>query len=345
MLAGTDHQAPGSLSQHRFDGSMSFAELEFPPLIVLVGPTAVGKTAVYIQLAKQFDIELVSADSRLFYRGLDIGTAKPTNAERKLVPHHLIDVVDPDQPWSLADYRRVVQQTILAIHRRGKLPVLIGGTGQYVSAIVEGWQPPPRPQTDAYRQELEAYAEQEGSQALHSRLAGIDPASAARIDHRNIRRVIRALEIFEITGKPASELRVKQAPAYRILRLGLSLPRQQLYQRLDARLEAMLEAGWEVEVRRLLDQGYDFMSPAFSAIGYRQMAAYVRGEKSLDQVKQEIKRITRQFVRRQANWFKPDDARIHWFVNHDAVVDEISVLIRTWLKDAVGKDAELEDAV
>jgi tRNA dimethylallyltransferase len=301
-------------------------------LIALLGPTAVGKTALSFALAERYEIEIVSADSRIFYRGLDIGTAKPTIEEQRTIPHHLVDVSSPDIPWSLADFRRATIDAIDAIHDRGTLPVLVGGTGQYISAILEGWQPPPRSESNVYREELEAYAKREGSLALHAQLAQVDPSAAGRIDHRNVRRVIRALEIIKLTGRPASEQRVKQAPPYQILRIGLSLPRQVLYERIDARIAAMLEAGWEDEVRQLLDQGYDFDTSPFSAIGYRQIAKSVQGEMSLEQAVTDIKRLTRQFVRRQANWFKADDARIHWFENHDQVIDEVSDLIDRWLE-------------
>jgi tRNA dimethylallyltransferase len=304
---------------------------ELPPLIALVGPTAVGKTAVSLELAKKFEMEIISADSRLVYRGLDIGTAKPSSDELTQIPHHLVNVVGLDQPWSLGDYREAVKNAIRSIHLRGKMPMLVGGTGQYVSAILEGWQPPPRPSTDDIREELERLAMEQGSQALHSRLAELDPASAERIDHRNVRRVIRALEIIAVTGKPASDVRIQETPPYRILRIGLNLPRQQLFRRIDTRLEAMLAAGWELEVRDLMSQGCDFGSPPFSAIGYRQLRDYVRGEKTMQQVSAEIKKGTRQFVRRQANWFKADDDRIHWFENTYNVVEEISARIRIWL--------------
>jgi tRNA dimethylallyltransferase len=301
------------------------------PLVALLGPTAVGKTSLSLSLAERFEIEIISADSRLFYRGLDIGTAKPSGKEQEAVPHHLIDVTTPDQPWSLADFRQAAYLAIDGVHARGNLPLLVGGTGQYISALLEGWQPPPKSESDSFRKDLEAVANNEGSQALHARLAKGDPLAAEQIDHRNIRRVIRALEIIELTGKPASAQRIKQAPPYRILRIGLSLPRVQLYSRIDARIEAMLNEGWENEVRQLLDQGYDFSSAPFSAIGYRQIASYVRDEISFEQAKAEIKRLTRQFVRRQANWFKSDDDRIHWYENSTEAIEEISALITQWL--------------
>ena len=312
---------------------MSKGEKILPPLIALVGPTAVGKTALSLRLAERFRMEIISADSRLFYKGLNIGTAKPSRKEREGIPHHLIDVTTPDRPWNLADFREAAYEAIDSVHDRSNLPLLVGGTGQYVIAVLEGWQPPPRTESDSFRKALEVIADSEGSQALHARLEEVDPEAAEKIDQRNIRRVIRALEIIELTGKPASTQRIKQAPPYRILQIGLSLPREQLYSRIDARIEAMLSEGWEEEVRQLLDQGYDFNSAPFSAIGYRQLASYLREEISLELAKAEIKRLTRQFVRRQANWFKSDDVRIQWFENSTEVIEEIGALITRWLEE------------
>lgn len=305
-----------------------------PPLIVLLGPTAVGKTALSIALARDFALEIVSADSRLFYRGMDIGTAKPTFEERQQVPHHLIDVVTPDQPWSLATFREAAETAIRSIHQKDKCPLIVGGTGQYIRAILEGWEPPPRGTTNAYRHELEGIAQAEGPEALHKRLAEVDPQSALRIDYRNVRRVIRALEIFKVTGKTATELRRKESPHYRILRIGLTLPRDELYHRIDERIQHMLKNGWEEEVRHLLSQGYDFDTAPFSAIGYRQLAAYVKGDLTLDEAVSQIKKLTRQFVRRQSNWFKVDDLLIHWFTNRGSVLEDVRMLIRDWMPEA-----------
>ncbi len=307
--------------------------LILPPLIALLGPTAVGKMSLSIALAEKFDLEIVSADSRLFYRGMDIGTAKPSIEERKLVPHHLIDVTTPDQPWSLVEFCTAAGKVIETIHQRGKCPMIVGGTGQYVYAILEGWEPPPRGETDAYRNELKLFARKKGPESLHRRLAKVDPESAKRIDYRNVRRVIRALEIFKVTGKTASELRRKEPPPYRTLRVGLTLPRDQLYQQIDERIGTMLKNGWEGEVRDLLSQGFDFSTAPFSAIGYRQLAAYIRGDLTLDEAIGEIKKLTRQFVRRQANWFKRDDPMIHWYTSRGAVLEEISTFIQVWLHE------------
>jgi tRNA dimethylallyltransferase len=264
---------------------------------------------------------------------MDIGTAKPTLEERKKVPHHLIDVVNPDQTWSLAIYQAEARKVVEDIQARGKIPLLVGGTGQYISAVLEGWQIPPSSMDKTYREDLLSLAKQEGAKVLHKRLEAIDPQSAARIDYRNIRRVIRALEIYKVSGKTATELRQKKSPSYPALKIGLTLPREILYQRIDQRLEKMIEAGWEDEVRALISQGFDFERPAFSAIGYRQMAAVVAGEITIDEAKVQIRRLTRQFVRRQANWFKKSDPTIHWFNQHEDTLQAVCELISGWMKD------------
>ena len=195
------------------------------PVIAILGPTAVGKTRISIPLAERFEGEIVSIDSRLIYRGMDIGTAKPTLEERARVTHHLIDVTEPDDTWNLAKFSDAAMNVIHDIHGRGKVVFLVGGTGQYLRAILEGWTPPPSAESPRLREKLEAIAANEGYDALYRQLQEVDPASAERIDRRNVRRVIRALEIFETTGKPASSQREKNPPPFEVLRMGLTLPR------------------------------------------------------------------------------------------------------------------------
>lgn len=302
------------------------------PLVVILGPTAVGKTAVSIGVAKQLGAEIVSADSRLVYRKMDIGTDKPASDQLEAVPHHLIDVVDPDERYSLAQFRWDALTAIDEIQRRGRLPLLVGGTGQYLTAIVEGWQPPPQARDRAFRRDMERFAREHGTQALHHRLERVDPARADEIDHRNVRRVIRALEIHRVTGRPASEQRVKEPPPFEILQIGLIRPREELYARIDDRIEAMFERGLLQEVEHLLDGGLSPSAPAMSAIGYRQAVAHLMGELSLKEAKAEMRRLSRQFVRRQANWFKDDDESIHWVQARPGVDQEILGLIRSWLQ-------------
>ncbi len=284
-----------------------------PRVVAIVGPTAVGKTALSLELAQRLGGEIVSADSRQIYRGMDIGTAKATPAERALAPHHLLDVVPPDGELTLAHFRRLADEAIRAIWSRQRAPLLVGGTGQWVWALLEGWTVPEVPPNWALRQALEARAASQGPGALHRELAAVDPAAAAQIDARNVRRVIRALEVQSATGQPISALQRKDPPDYRTLIIGLTMPREALYERVDRRIERMLADGLVDEVRSLLQQGYDERLPSMSGLGYRQIARHLSGACSLDEAVALLKRDTRRFVRQQYNWFRPRDARIAWY--------------------------------
>lgn len=300
------------------------------PLMVIVGPTAVGKTELSLQLAERLDGEIVSADSRLFYRGMDIGTAKPSAEERLRVPHHLIDVADPDQTWSLSIFQQAASQAIAGIHARGRLPLLVGGTGQYVRAVMEGWDLPPQEPDPALRAVLEQWATELGGQALHERLRVVDPQAADLIDFRNVRRTIRALEVIFGTGRRFSEQRQRSASPYSLLTIGLRRQRADLYRRIDQRIQAMLETGLIDEVRRLLDLGYAPGLPTMSAIGYREIGAYLRGETSLEEAVALMKRITRRFVRHQGAWFGESDPTIHWFdADSPDLVERVTALVHT----------------
>ncbi|NOZ30192.1 MAG: tRNA (adenosine(37)-N6)-dimethylallyltransferase MiaA [Chloroflexi bacterium] len=305
-----------------------------PPLIAIVGPTAVGKTALSLDLAEAVNGEVVSADSRQIYRYMDIGTAKPTPDERARVPHHLLDVVDPDQTLTLAQYQRLAYAAIEEIHRRGRVPLLVGGTGLYVRAVLEGLRIPEVPPDPELRARLEAEAAEQGPEALHARLAALDPVAAARIDPRNVRRVIRALEVCLIAGRPISELQQASPPPYRILRLGLTRPRRELYARIDARVDAMMAAGLVDEVRSLLARGYGPELPAMTGLGYRQICQYLAGEMTLEEAVREIKRRTRRFVRQQQTWFRPDDPRIRWFDLSKTPPEAIISEAVRWLAEA-----------
>ncbi len=299
-------------------------------LIALIGATGVGKTALAIQIAQRFNGEIVGADSRQIYRYMDIGTAKPTPAERAAAPHHLIDVTDPDQPLSLAEYQRLAYAAIADIHARGKLPLLVGGTGQYVTAVLEGWRAPEVPPDPALRAELEALCAQHGTAALVERLQALDPLSAARIDPHNARRLIRALEVCLISGKPFSAQRRKAPPPYRVLEIGLHLPREALFPRLDARIARMMADGLLEEVAQLQRRGYDPRLPSLSGLGYAQLGAHLRGECSLEEALSAFKRETRAFVRRQETWFRHHGAP-EWFAADapEAVLERIAA----WLKE------------
>lgn len=307
-----------------------------PPLVVLVGPTAAGKTALSILLAQRLGGEVISADSRLFYRGMNIGTAKPTLAERQGVPHHLIDVADPDETWSLARFQQAARKAVAGIHARGRLPLLVGGTGQYVRAVVSGWELPAVAPDFRLRDALERWAAAIGPDGLHARLQVLDPDAAAAIDPRNLRRTVRALEVILSTGRLFSTQRQTGPSPYRTLLIGLARPRPALYARIDARVDVMLAAGLVDEVRGLLAQGFPPDLPAFSAIGYREVIGFLQGKTTLDETVILIKRQTRVFVRRQANWFKPDDPAIRWFElgsgRDDQVIEEIGVAVISFLK-------------
>ncbi len=301
-----------------------------PPLIVIVGPTAVGKTALSLYLAKAFDGEIVSADSRQVYKGMDIGTAKATLEERDDVRHHLVDILEPHQTLTLAEFQRLAYAAIDDILARERLPFLVGGSGQYVRAVVEGWRVPKVAPQERLRASLQAL----DTEALARWLLALDPVAYGRIDRRNRRRVIRALEVTLVTGRPISEQQRRSAPRYRILQIGLTLARPQLYQRIDARVDRMMEAGLLDETRRLARR-YGWDVPAMSGLGYAQLGAYLRGMITLEESLAAIKRETRRFVRHQANWFKSNDPVIHWFDvdGPEPAADAIEWFLRDWLAE------------
>ncbi|HNK64094.1 MAG TPA: tRNA (adenosine(37)-N6)-dimethylallyltransferase MiaA [Anaerolineales bacterium] len=292
------------------------------PLILIVGPTAVGKTDLAIRLASNLNGEIISADSRLFYRGMDIGTAKPTANEMKRVPHYLIDIVDPSETLSLALFQDLARKTVQEVHMRNHLPFLVGGTGQYIRAVTDGWTPPEVKPDESMRKVLEKLAEEKGKQWLYEKLKILDPNSAQNIDLRNVRRTIRALEVIFATGRRFSEQRGQGDSPYRLITIGLIRPREELYQRVDERIDTMFASGLLDEAKRLLNAGYSPTLPSMSAIGYRECVSVIEGRMTVEQAKAEMKRITRVFVRRQANWFKESDPNIKWFNPAQEGVDQ-----------------------
>jgi tRNA dimethylallyltransferase len=281
-------------------------------MVVIVGPTAAGKSAKAMALAPQIDGEIVSADSRHVYRRMDIGTNKPSAAERAAVPHHGLDLRDADQPYSLAEYVRDARTAIADIRSRGRTPLLVGGTGQYVRALVEGWQVPEVPPNDALRERWLTFERERGPDALFAELLARDPGAGATIDKRNVRRVVRALEVIEATGRTWTESQRREPPTDKIDWIYVNKPREVLYRDIDARLDLMLQQGWLDETRALLDElaarGIDadaaLRLPAMSALGYRELAEVVLGRRALDSAIEAIKRETRRFVRMQDTWFK-----------------------------------------
>jgi len=307
-------------------------------LLVIVGPTGVGKTELAISLARSFNAEIVNADSRQVYRYMDIGTAKPTPQQQAQAPHHLLDIVNPDGDFNLAIYQKMANQSIADIQQRGKLPLLVGGSGLYMWAVVEGWRIPRLEPDTGLRQELEARAKEEGQDLLYAELKRIDPIAAQRIDPRNVRRVIRALEVCYKTEKPFSEQYQKEPPPYPVLIIGLTLDREELYQRVDNRLDSMIEKGLVAEVQGLVAKGYGLDLPAMSGVGYKEIGWYLQGKWDLVTALQKAKFATHRFIRHQYAWFHIADERIHWLESKAGVEERAKPLVASFLRDLGGND-------
>lgn len=282
-------------------------------VIAIVGPTAVGKSDLALRLARSFPLEVISADSRQVYRYMDIGTNKPSLEERASAPHHIIDVVDPDEDFSLATYHQLAFDALKAIRQKGKLPLLVGGTGLYVWSLVEGWKIPQVPPDREMRRQLETRAQQDDSQSLHRELQNIDAVAAARIDPRNIRRVVRALEIHYATEQRPSRLQRKEKPSFPVLVIGLTEERGELYRRIGERADEMIGRGLVEEVKQLMEKGYSPSLPSMSGIGYRQIVQFIRGEMTLPEAVDKMKSETHRLARHQYAWFRLNDGRIRWF--------------------------------
>ena len=309
-----------------------------PKLVVIAGPTAVGKTAAGIALARRFGGEVVSADSRYLYRGLDIGVAKPTEAERRGVPHHLIDVIGPAEEMSLARYQDLAFAAIAAITARGRVPFLGGGTPLYVNAVVERWRIPRVPPDPAFRARLEAEAAAGGVAPLAARLAAVDPVAAAR-SGSNLRRIIRALEVHAATGVPMSEQEGKGPPPFAALELGLTMPRALLRAAVDARVDDQVARGLVEEVRGLLAAGLSPDAPAMSALGYRQLLPYFRGETTLGEAVDRIKTDTRRYLRHQETWLRRNPRLIPLDVSQPNWQEQAARLVERFLADQPAPDA------
>ena len=282
-------------------------------LLCILGPTAVGKTEISIAVAEALEAEIVSADSRQIYRYMDIGTAKPTPAEQARVRHHLVDFVEPDERFSVADYQRAADKAIRDIQSRDKQPMLVGGAGLYFRAVVDGLFDGPNADVEL-RAKLRREAQEYGTDTLHNRLATIDPIAASRIHKNDLKRIIRALEVYEKTGKPISALQQQWQRAeqrYLFLAIGLNRARCELYQRINKRADAMLEAGLLEEVKKLLARGYDKNSSAMQSFGYKELIDYLDGKQDWQTAVELLKRNTRRFAKRQLTWFR-NDPRIQW---------------------------------
>lgn len=305
---------------------------KLPPLIIILGPTAVGKTTLSIELAKRLNGEIIGADSRQIYHHMDIGTAKPTPDEQAQIPHHLIDIIDPDYNLTVAEYQDRTYQKINDLHKQDKLPFLVGGTGQYITAVEEGWSIPRVPPNHELRAELEAYVKEYDAQALHNRLEQVDVISAEKIHPNNVRRVIRALEVYMETGEPISKLQQKKPPPYRILTYGLRLDRDILYPRADQRVDLMIEQGFVDEVQQLIKMGYNRDLPSMTGLGYLEIAEHLLDNAPLDEAIQKTKFSTHEFIRRQDVWFRGHDNGILWHNVEELNVDSIEQSIQDWIE-------------
>jgi len=305
-----------------------------PNLLVLIGPTAVGKTKLSLELAKMHGCEIISGDSMQVYRGMDIGTAKISLEEQQNIPHHLIDILEPDEAFSAAAFQQNVEQLIQDIQSRGKLPFIVGGTGLYIESLCYQFQFSEASADEAFRSEQAAFLQEFGEQALHDKLKAVDPRSADRLHPNNTRRVVRALEILHLTGTTLSaqlEGQQKQSP-YNLCIIGLTMDRTLLYKRIEQRIDLMLEMGLVEEVRQLLDKGYttDFVS--MQGLGYKEIIRYLQGEYSLDEAITLLKRDTRHYAKRQLSWFR-HMKDIHWvdvteftnFSTHLQMINDIIV--------------------
>ena len=322
--------------RHAFSGKPATMPPDPQPLIVLTGPTGVGKTAAGVRLARALGGEIVNADSRYLYRGFDIGVAKPTAVERGGVPHHLIDILPPDGEMSLARFQELATEAIRDIQRRGRTPLLVGGTVLYVNAIVEGWAIPRVPPDEAFRATSEASVGVDGGAALRAELAAIDPVVAAR-SGSNMRRVIRALEVYRATGVPMSEIEGRGRPPFRALEVALTMPRDLLYVQLDTRIATLIASGLVDEVRGLLAAGVPVRAPAMSSIGYRQLLPFLDGAKPLEQAIERIRADTRRYVRHQETWLRRNPRLTRLDVTLPGWQDDLEATVRAFLLPSPGR--------
>ena len=283
-----------------------------PRLLAIVGPTAVGKTDLAMRIAARSDVEIVGADSRQVYRHMNIGTAKPSPDQLSAVPHHMVDIIDPDDDFSLGMFLDLSKEAILNANAMGKTPILVGGTGQYVMALLENWNVPPVPPDPVLRRELESRLESQGIDDLLARLRSLDSAAIERVDTSNPRRVIRAIEVAYARG-PVSDAPRRLDPWFESAVIGLGMERDALYRRADDRVDRMMDADFLDEVRRLLAMGYGPDLPSMSGIGYHELADHHLNGSDLSNAVQRTKFRTHRYIRRQSNWFRRDDSRIRWF--------------------------------
>lgn len=288
--------------------------MDSEPILAIVGPTATGKTGLALRLSREIPMEVINADALQVYRGFDIGTAKPTPEQQARVPHHLIDILDPWERYSAGEFARRAREAIADVRDRGRLPVVVGGSGLYLRALLEGISPVPKGEPKI-RRALRRRLDDEGLEVLYRELKEVDPETADRITPGDTQRILRALEVAEVSGVPLSSW-IRRQPfgdqRLSALRIGLTLPRPILYDRISARVVHMMNRGWLDEVERLLGRGFDPAFPAFQAIGYRQLVRVLKGEWSLDEASRDIDQRTRRFAKRQETWFRKEPD-VDWY--------------------------------
>lgn len=310
---------------------MNDTSKELQPLLVITGPTATGKSDVGVLVAEKVGGEIISSDSMLVYRGMDIGTAKPTRAEMRGIPHHMLDIVEPDQDYSVALFQKQARAVIAETAARNNLPVLVGGTGLYVGAVIDNYDFSNACGDSALRQKLLHEAADKGFESLHRRLCEIDPQVASKLHPRDTRRVIRALEVYYLTGKPISSYQKIDRHGqlqYNLVMFGLTMERGKLYRRIEQRVDKMIAAGLVEEVQRLLDRGLSIELSSMRGLGYKEIVSHLIGELSLEQAVELLKRNTRRFAKRQLTWFRRDE-RIKWldlddYEGYEPVAQEIT---------------------
>jgi tRNA dimethylallyltransferase len=308
---------------------------------VILGPTAVGKTDVAIRLAERWGGEIISADSSAVYRGLDIGSAKPTPDEQRRVRFHLIDVADPSEVFTAARFRELALQAIADIQARGKRVLIVGGTGLYLRVLLHGFSLAPPPADPEVRARWKAEVERVGAPALHARLQQIDPIAAARIHPNDAVRITRALEVYEMTGVPISQWQRRAETELPAIKVGLTMPREQLYARIDQRVDKMIAQGMLQEVQTLLQNGYNPEQPALKGLGYRHLIGYLQGRFSWDEAVRLWKRDTRRYAKRQMTWFRKEPG-VHW-VDASLGIEQTARLVEQLLIEQGGiTDGEID---
>ncbi len=298
------------------------------PLVVIAGPTASGKTALSVKLAKSLGGEIVSADSMQIYKYMNIGTAKPTEEEKQGIPHHMMDFLEPSASFSVAEYCEMTHNVIADIHKRGKLPIIVGGTGLYIDSLVNNVDFGETDSSDSIRRELEKMAETEGKEAVHRLLFEIDPETAEKYHPNNLRRIIRAIEFYRVTGKTISgHAKEEKTTPYNSIYFCINWDREVLYDRINRRVDMMVKDGLIDEVKGLLSRGYDKASTAMQGIGYKEFYDYFDGKASLDDTLELIKMNSRRYAKRQLTWFRRNKD-IHWLEYNDSITDTAIDIIK-----------------